>query len=134
MARGPGELERRGSEREDDTAAVRASRAVAEPLLGRRLTHHEAERGGILAHYLMGKSSGALYGTVAELVPGIAAGRGVPFGLAVWLVADEGIVPLAGLSKKPTEYGSATHLHAAVSHLVYGLATDVVRRTVRRML
>ena len=61
-------------------------------------------------------------------------GAGLPFGAAVWAIADEGIVPAAGLSKSPTEYPPAIHLYAFASHLVFGLTAEVVRRAVRRAL
>jgi len=58
----------------------------------------------------------------------------LPFGAAVWAIADEGIVPAAGLSKSPTEYPLSIHAYALASHLVYGLTTELVRRTVRKAL
>ncbi|MCA1594417.1 MAG: DUF1440 domain-containing protein [Acidobacteria bacterium] len=82
----------------------------------------------------MGATSGALYGALAEAIPEVKAGVGVPFGAAVWLIADEGIVPAAGLSKSPTEYPLSIHAYAFASHLVFGLTTELVRRIVRDAL
>lgn len=61
-------------------------------------------------------------------------GLGLPFGAAVWFVADEIALPALGLSKKPTDYPAGVHTKALASHLVYGLSTDLVRKGVRRAL
>jgi hypothetical protein len=128
------ELQKRGSDDPDDNAAVRAGNAVAEFVFHKKLTKDEKETAGALAHYAMGATSGAIYGAVAEMVPGTTAGEGAPFGAAVWLVADEVIVPAIGLSRSGKEYPLSTHVYAFASHLVYGITTEVVRRTVRRAL
>ncbi len=128
------ELEERGNNQEDDNAAVRAGTALAEFVFDKKLTHDEKEIAGAVAHYAMGAASGAIYGITAELAPAATAGVGLPFGAAVWAVADEGLVPALGLSKGPTEYPLAIHAYAFASHLVFGLSAEVVRRTVRRAL
>jgi hypothetical protein len=128
------ELQERGSDEPDDNAAVRAGNAVAELVLHKKLTKHEKEIAGAVAHYAMGATSGAIYGAVAEVVPAATAGEGAPFGAAVWLIADEAVVPALGLSKSADEYPLSTHVYAFASHLVYGVTTEVVRRTVRRAL
>lgn len=128
------ELQERGSDDEDDNAAVRAGTAVAELVLNKKLTKQEKELAGAVAHYAMGVVSGGIYGAAAEAIPETTAGAGVPFGAAVWLTADEGLVPLLGLSKGPAEYPLSIHTYALASHLVFGASTEAVRRTVRRAL
>lgn len=128
------ELDERGSNQEDDNAAVRAGTAVAEFVFDTKLTRKEKEFAGAVAHYAMGATSGAIYGVTAELTPAATAAIGLPFGAAVWAVADETVVPVLGLSKSPTEYPLSIHAYAFTSHLVFGLAAEVVRRTVRRAL
>jgi putative membrane protein len=70
----------------------------------------------------------------AEAFPASAAAGGTLFGATLWLVADETVVPALGLSAPPSEYPLRTHVQALASHLVYGVTTDAVRRTVRRVL
>lgn len=71
-------------------------------------------------------------GAVAEALPAGVLGRGLLFGSALWLIADEGIVPALGFSKSPSEYPASTHVSAWASHLVYGVTVEVIRRiTVR---
>lgn len=128
------ELEERGSDSEEDNAAVRAGTAIAEFVFDAKLTRHEKQIAGAVAHYAMGATSGAVYGIAAEVSPTTTLGFGLPFGAAVWLVADEGIVPALGLSKGPTEYPVSVHAYAFASHLVFGASTEVVRLAIRRAL
>jgi hypothetical protein len=119
---------------EQEPATVKAASAVSEGLFGHELTTSEKQVGGAAVHYAVGGLTGALYGAAVEVQPAVAAGVGVPYGTAVWLVVDEGAVPALGLSKPVTEYPLSNHVYALVSHFVLGLTTDVVRRGVRRML
>ena len=128
------ELQERGSDEEEDNAAVRAANAVSEAVFDHRLTKAEKETGGMVAHYAMGAASGAIYGAAAEVFPSATVGAGLPFGAAVWLVADEMVVPALGLSKPPAEYPLSIHAYSLASHLVYGLTAELVRGAVRRAL
>ncbi len=128
------ELAERGVDEPDDNAAVRTGNAVSELVLNQHLTKSEKETAGAIAHYAMGVTSGAIYGAVAEVMPSATVAQGIPFGAAVWLIADEAIVPAAGLSRKPNEYPASIHAYAFASHLVYGLTTEIVRRAVRKAL
>lgn len=128
------ELAERGVDEPDDNAAVRTGNAVSELVFNHHLTKSEKEKAGAAAHYAMGVTSGAIYGAVAEIMPTAAACEGTAFGAAVWLIADELVVPASGLSRKPSDYPASTHAYAFASHLVYGLTTEIVRRAVRRAL
>ncbi|HEY0100695.1 MAG TPA: DUF1440 domain-containing protein [Pyrinomonadaceae bacterium] len=128
------ELQAEGKDEQTDDATERLANAVSVRVSGRELTEREKDVAGVAFHYAMGTTSGALYGAIAEFVPGVKAGAGLPFGVAVWLTADEGILPAVGLSKSPTEYPLSIHVYSLSSHLIYGLTTELVRRTVRNAL
>jgi putative membrane protein len=128
------ELQAEGKDEHSDDATERLSNAIAVAVTGRELTEREKDVAGVVFHYAMGTTSGALYGAVAEVMPEVKAGAGLPFGAVVWLTADEGILPAVGLSKSPTEYPLSVHVYSLASHLVYGLTTELVRRTVRKAL
>ena len=119
---------------EQDDATVKAASAVSKGIFGHRLTKDEKKIAGSAVHYSLGTGVGGLYGAVAEVVPEVTNGAGLPFGAAFWLVVDETAVPLLGLSKGPTNYPVSTHGYALTSHLVYGLTAEVIRRAVRRTL
>ncbi|HXG84240.1 MAG TPA: DUF1440 domain-containing protein [Pyrinomonadaceae bacterium] len=120
--------------KEDEPANVKTAEAIAENVFDHRLKKNEKEPAGEAVHYAMGATSGLIYGIVSEIAPVTTAGLGLPFGAAVWLVADDIVVPALGLAKPATEYPLSTHAYALSSHLVYGLTTDLVRRGVRSLL
>lgn len=128
------ERQEQGNEKQDDDATERVAGVISEKVFHHELTEREKETAGAAVHYAFGISTGAAYGVAAELVPFITVGVGLPFGAFVWVTADEGLVPLLGLSKPPTAYPLSIHAYAFASHLVYGLTTDVVRRMVRNAL
>lgn len=125
------ELDEEGKDNADDDAAERLANAISVGISGRELTESEKDVAGVVFHYAMGATSGALYGAVAEALPEVTVGAGLPFGAAVWAIADEGIVPAVGLSKSPMEYPLSIHAYAFSSHLVFGLTTELVRRALR---
>lgn len=119
---------------EDEPANEKAAEAISEGVFDHELTKRERKVAGEAVHYAMGATSGAIYGAMAEVFPEVAVGEGLPFGAAVWLLADDVVVPALGLSKPATAQPVSTHAYALASHLVYGLATDLVRRSVRAVL
>jgi putative membrane protein len=126
-----------GSEQDkedQDDATVKAARAISQGVFGHELKESEKESAGAAVHYAFGIATGGLYGAVAEVLPEVTLGAGLPFGAAFWLVADETAVPLLGLSRASTEYPLTTHAYAFASHLVYGLTAELVRRAVRKAL
>jgi hypothetical protein len=131
---GAGEMLREYGVDSSDDATERTASAISVGVFDHELTESEKDAAGTAVHYTFGIATGAIYGAAAELLPDVTAGAGVPFGAAVWLAADEGIVPLLGLSKLPTGYPLSTHAYALASHFVYGLTTEVVRRAVRERL
>jgi putative membrane protein len=132
---GAGEMLReRGVDSSDDDAAERTASAISVGVFDHELTGGEKETAGTAVHYAFGTGTGAFYGAAVELAPALTEGFGAPFGAAVWLAADEGIVPMLGLSKSPTQYPVSTHLYSLASHFVYGLTTELVRRVVRDRL
>jgi putative membrane protein len=129
------ELQERGLDREADNAAIRAAVMASDRLFGLELAERgKREIAGAVVHYAFGVATGGLYGAIAELKPAATTGAGLPFGAAVWLIADEIVAPTLGLSKPPTELPLSTHAYSIASHFVYGLTTEIVRRAARRAL
>jgi len=112
----------------DEPATVKAARAVSRNVLHRDLEDSEKKTAGEIAHYAMGVVSGAVYGATTAVLPAASAGLGLAFGTALWLIADETVVPALGFSKGPMEYPVSSHVSALASHLVYGVTTDLGRR------
>jgi len=120
---GPGEFE---ADVED--ATMKAADRVSRKLLHYPLDKEEKKKAGPLVHYAFGTTVGALYGLSAELAPAVTTGFGTGFGAALFAAADEVAVPALGLSGKPSEAPLSSHVYALASHLVYGAATEGVRR------
>jgi uncharacterized membrane protein YagU involved in acid resistance len=122
------ELQSGSSDRESDDATMRAAELISETAFNRKLSGREKNTAGTIAHYAMGGTCGAIYGALAATWPEVTFGSGMAFGAAVWLAADEAIVPMLGLSKGSTEYSLKTHAYSLASHLVYGLTVELTRR------
>jgi hypothetical protein len=105
-------------------AAVRVGTAAYELVTGARPSRRDEPRLGTAAHYVFSASLGVAYALLRERVPAITAGRGALFGAAVWVIADEGVIPALGLSRGPRELGRAVLLYGLAAHLVYGLSLD----------
>jgi len=127
-----GGKKKRSSGGED--ATIKTADRVSRGLLNHKLTKKGKAVAGPVVHYAMGAVSGAIYGAMSEFLPVTKRWLGLPFGAALWLIADEVALPALGLSKKPTDYPAGVHVRALASHLVYGLSTHLVRKGVRRAL
>jgi len=128
-----GQLAREGPDARQPPT-MHAAAAIAHRLFHRAPTEREKQRLGQLLHYTFGTTTGALYGALADAIPMLTTAAGVPFGLAVWLLADELATPALGLSQPPTRQDRMTHIYALASHCVYGLTTECMRRLVRQWL
>lgn len=129
---GHGAQQQKSQETGEEPATVNAAQAISDAVLHRRLSGREKDRAGNLLHYLFGSAVGGLYGAIAEEAPGVKAGFGILFGSVVWLTSDEIAVPMLGLAKPPRKYPLSTHLSALAAHHVYGAATELTRRVVRK--
>ena len=133
--RGAGKmLEKKRAESENDDAAERLAQMISVGVFDHKLTERKREIGGTALHYAYGISMGAIYGAAAEISDKATFGWGTPYGFLIWLGADEGVVPLLGLSKHSGEYPFSVHAGAFSAHLVYGLTTEIVRRAMRKLL
>jgi hypothetical protein len=128
------ELREEGSDEQQDDATERVANAISTGVFGHELTRSEKRRAGAAVHYAFGLTTGAAYGALAEVLPAVTTGAGLPFGTVVWAAADEGLVPALGLSKSPAEYPPSIHAYALASHLVFGLTAEMVRRGVRSVI
>jgi hypothetical protein len=128
--RGPQPAQAFGVASDDATARV-ANAALS--VIGKELTNPRAkQRAGEFVHLAFGAMNGAIYGAAVELDPRVAAGAGVPFGTSVWVVADEGVVPALGLSRGPREASAGLLAYGFLSHCVYGITTEAVRRVLTK--
>ena len=83
---------------------------------------------GNVVHYATGVTLGLGYAAFAERRPWVAAGYGMPFGLAVALVLDDILVPAFGWGPWPTKTTAATHVYGTTTHMVFGTVLESGRR------
>lgn len=112
----------------DVPASVKTAELLSEKIAGHEPTEQQKRIGGSILHYAFGAATGGIYGAIAAMQPRAAAGAGLPFGAAVWLLAAEIGVPASGLAEPPTEYPLRRHAASLGSHLVFGLTVESVRR------
>jgi hypothetical protein len=79
---------------------------------------------GSVVHYAFGGAVGACYAVLRPRVPIIRAARGTAYGTAVWIVADETIMPLLRLSRGPRQLSPGLHAYALAGHWVYGVTLE----------
>lgn len=75
-------------------------------------------------HYALGVAPGAVYGVVRRYVPFARLGRGLAYGLVLFVVNDEYMNTKLGLAGPMVAYPPETHLRGLAGHAVLGVATE----------
>ncbi len=107
---------------------------LAEKVAGHSLTtgqKHVAAQG---IHWSFGPIIGAAYGALAEYAPVVTDRHGVTFGMALCSVTHEGVLPALGLNPAWENQPLREQSSEMISHSVYGLVTESVRKHVRKLL
>ena len=107
---------------------------LAESVAGRRLPDRERELALQGIHWIFGALAGAVYGALVEVEPSLGAWRGAAFGITLNRITHESLLPRFGLSAPPSRQPTQERISEWVTHATYGIATDTVRRAVRRSL
>ena len=102
--------------------------------VGARMNSKQEYIAGKTVHYLLGIMPGALYSVYRHKVKGLDKGRGLLYGLGLFILMDELIAPLAGLSSGPTAYPWQAHARGLAGHLAVGATTDTAVRALDRVL
>ena len=113
---------------DDEPNTVKAADAVVTATVGKPVPSGYREPTGTAVHYGFGAFLGGIYGVAVELRPATNAGFGTAYGAAVSLVADEIAMPALGFTRPASEVAAATHIRGFVSHLVFGVTLEAVRR------
>jgi hypothetical protein len=116
--------------REGESATGAVGRIAYEKLLRREPSEELVQKMSNWVHWGHGETMAVLYGLMAARRGGPL--KGTAFGLLLWLFGDELIVPLLGLSRKPTSTPLSQHLPPLVAHLAYGGAVGATVRAVAR--
>ncbi len=85
-------------------------------------------------HWVFGTVTGGVYAVAAEYQPRVTSWRGAAFGLAVNRLMHEGMLPYTGLVEPVKDQPAQERVSEWVTHVVYGVVTEAVRRAVRKRL
>jgi putative membrane protein len=103
-------------------------------MAGRSLTEQEEETSVRVIHWGFGALAGGVYGALAEYAPVVTGRVGVNFGLTLCGITHASALPMMGLTEKPEDQPPREHASELVTHAIYGVTTEVVRRVTRKML
>lgn len=115
-------------------ATIRAAERISYLFRARGIKPQQRHVAGVAVHYVFGAFAGAAYGFAFEKNRQVAIGSGLPFGAAVWFLAEELALPVTGLSETPDKYRLRDHVNALAAHLMFGSTTEIVRRWTRENL
>ena len=85
-------------------------------------------------HYTFGAVSGAVYGALAEVFPAATAGVGMAAGAGLYLASHGTALPLLRIQEPPWRLPRAAFAWEFTSHLLFGLALELGRRSASRIL
>ena len=85
-------------------------------------------------HWAFGAAVGAAYGGLAEFHPAATAREGATFGMTLMALTHEGALPAMGLAAEPADQTTREKSSEMVTHVIFGIVTEVVRKAVRKVL
>lgn len=91
--------------------------------LGMQLDPEQPHPAGITMFFALAMLPGALYGVLLNRVNQLGFAKGLVYGLTLFVVMDEMMPPVLGLSNHPRRYPWQAHARGLVSHLALGLVT-----------
>src|SRR5271163_1830412 len=77
---------------------------------------------------------GSGYGALAEYQPAITSKLGASFGLTLCGITHASALPMMGLTETPENQPAREHASELVTHAIYGVTTELVRRVARRII
>lgn len=107
---------------------------LAEQMAGRTLPDGQRKAAEQGIHWVFGALAGGIYGALVEFEPEVGAWRGAAFGITLNRITHEALLPKMGLSAPPDQMRTEERISEWVTHAVYGIATDTVRRSIRKGL
>ena len=104
--------------RHEDPPEVLAGK-IAEAIGSVELDKEAKQKYGMAIHWGYGIVWGGVFGALRDRVPLVGSAGGMTFGLGLWLIGDELMMPVMKLSPPSTEFPWQNHARAAVNHFVY---------------
>lgn len=111
-----------------------AAENLSQRVLGVELTQNQANKAGVVFHYLAGISWVPVYLLLRRGVGLNPVAAGIATGASMSLLLDETVTPAIGASASNREYPLSTHVRAFTAHLIYGLTLAGVTETGRKLM
>ena len=126
---------KQGQNNVEQDATMKASDVIVSTITGgRHLSIEEQRKGAPLVRYGLGTFAGAIYGGLAEYSPAARTGFGAGFGAALFASGDLVAVPALHLAPPISQFPPSSFVNPFAAHLVYGTATELLRRVIRLIL
>lgn len=107
---------------------------LAEQVAGHPLSGVERQAAMQGIHWIFGALAGAAYGAMVEYEPTLGAWKGAAFGISLNRITHETLLPKLGLSAPRNQQPTQERISEWVTHAIYGITTDAVRRATRDSL
>ena len=107
---------------------------LADKLTGGHLSGTQKAVATEAIHWGFGALTGAAYGALAEFYPAATAKEGASFGLTLAALTHESALPAMGLSAEPRQQTQREQTSEMITHVVFGVVTEVVRSLTRKLL
>ena len=83
---------------------------------------------------MFGALTGAAYGALAEFYPAATSKEGASFGLTLAALTHDSMLPAIGVSADKHQQTQREQTSEMVTHVIFGVVTEVVRSLTRKML
>lgn len=120
------EAKQRENEARGDRTAYEVAAEKVAGMVGTELSPEQRSQAGLAIHWATGIGAGIVYALVRHRAPGRAAVKGLAFGRGFYLLFDELMNPLLGLTPGPRAFPWQAHARGLGGHVVFGAATEAV--------
>lgn len=120
--------------KEGEPATAALGRIAYQTVLGGRPDDETRGRLGQAVHWSYGVLAGGVYGALRTELDASDVAAGLGYGAALWVLGDEVMIPLLGLSAGPTAHSISDHALALGAHLVYGATTAGATRALTELI
>lgn len=120
------EARRREEAARGDRTAYEIAAEKAASLAGADLSEARRRQAGTALHWATGIGAGVAYALLRRRAPAVTAAKGLAYGTGFYVVVDELLNPLLGLTPGPQAFPWQTHGRGLGGHLVYGATLEIV--------
>ncbi|MGH9583486.1 MAG: DUF1440 domain-containing protein [Bryobacteraceae bacterium] len=106
---------------------------IAKALCGVELDKETKQKRASAIHWGYGIFWGGVFGALRDRAPLVGSACGLAFGFGLWLIGDEVMMPVLGLTPPSLEFPWPNHARAAANHLAYGGTLGVTHGLLRKI-